>query len=120
VSEIHRIVYIKRFSIGTLDWVFSTLSDKSEIIEIPSMVLKTRALLALRGFTTSELLEYYNRYVMLPTRDSEDVTLKYTIWVLKEEKVVQLKNMRNLLMLSLLKEIMPHLTSSTMRWSQHM
>ena len=52
------------------------------------MVLKTRSLLALRGFTTSELLEYENRYVMLPTRESEDVTLKYTVWILKEEKVV--------------------------------
>jgi DNA-directed RNA polymerase subunit H (RpoH/RPB5) len=72
------------------------LSDKSEIIEIPSMVLKTRALLALRGFTTSELLEYDNRYVMLPTRDSEDVTLKYTIWVLKEEKVVGVAIVRDL------------------------
>jgi len=76
--------------------VFSTLSDKPEKIEIPSMVLKTRALLALRGFTTSELLEYENRYVMLPTRESEDVTLKYTVWILKEEKVVGVAIIREL------------------------
>jgi DNA-directed RNA polymerase subunit H len=76
--------------------VFSILSDKPEIVEIPSMVLKTRALLALRGFTTGELLEYENRYVMFPTRDSEDVILKYTVWILKEEKVVGVAIIRDL------------------------
>jgi DNA-directed RNA polymerase subunit H (RpoH/RPB5) len=75
--------------------VFS-LSDKPEKIEIPSMVLKTRALLALRGFTASELLEYENRYVMLPARDSEEGTLKYTVWILKEEKVVGVAIIREL------------------------
>jgi DNA-directed RNA polymerase subunit H (RpoH/RPB5) len=72
------------------------LSDKPEIIEIPSVVLKTRALLALRGFTTGELLEYENRFKMIPTRDSEDVTLMYTVWVLKEEKVVGVAIVRDL------------------------
>jgi hypothetical protein len=68
--------------------VFSTLSEKPEIIEIPLVVLKTRLLLALRGFTASELLEYDDRFVMYPIRNAEDTTLKYTVWVLKEEKVV--------------------------------
>jgi len=60
------------------------------------MVLKTRSLLALRGFTTNELFEYENRYVMHPTRESEDSTLKYTVWILKEEKVVGVAIIREL------------------------
>ena len=35
-------------------------------IEIPRIVEKTRALLALRGFSTYELLEYEDRFVMHP------------------------------------------------------
>jgi DNA-directed RNA polymerase subunit H (RpoH/RPB5) len=76
--------------------VFSILSEKPESIGIPTVVLKTRSLLALRGFTTGELLEYENRFMMLPTREAEDVTLKYTVWVLKEEKVVGVAIVRDL------------------------
>jgi len=72
------------------------LSDKSEKIEIPTVVLKTRSLLALRGFAASELLEYDDRFVMHPTKDAEDVILKYTVWVLKEEKVVGVALVRDL------------------------
>ncbi|MHA2359352.1 MAG: DNA-directed RNA polymerase subunit H [Candidatus Thorarchaeota archaeon] len=72
------------------------MSDKPDNIEIPVVVLKTRSLLALRGFTASELLEYDDRFVMHPTRDTDDGSLKYTVWVLKDEKVVGVALVRDL------------------------
>lgn len=65
--------------------MFFTLS---ELPEIPAIVMKTRALLALRGFTTSELLEYDDRYVLHPIKAIKDGKRKYVVWILKEEKVV--------------------------------
>lgn len=50
--------------------------------------MKTRALLALRGFTTTELLEYDDRYVLHPSKLVKDVLRKYVVWILKEEKVI--------------------------------
>ena len=76
--------------------MFLILSDKPDKIGIPIVVLKTRSLLALRGFTASELLEYDDRFVMHPTRDAEDGSLKYTVWILKEEKVVGVALVRDL------------------------
>lgn len=73
--------------------MFSTLS---ELPDIPAMVIKTRALLALRGFTADELFEYEDRYVLHPTRDSEKGFLKYVVWILKEEKVVGVAIVREL------------------------
>ncbi|MFX1483462.1 MAG: DNA-directed RNA polymerase subunit H [Promethearchaeota archaeon] len=72
------------------------MSDASSQIEIPSLVLKTRSLLALRGFTTSELLEYEDRFVMHPTKKVGDAIRKYTVWVLKESKVVGVALVRDL------------------------
>ena len=71
-------------------------SNLSEISEIPAIVIKTRSLLALRGFTVNQLLEYEDRYVMFPKRDSEKGLLKYTVWILKEEKVVGVAIVREL------------------------
>ncbi len=82
--------------IDPLEWVFSILSEQSEKFEIPVMVLKTRSLLALRGLSAKELLEYEDRFVMHPTRKVKDTTLKYTVWVLKEEKVVGVALVRDL------------------------
>lgn len=65
--------------------MFPTLSD---LLEIPAIVIKTRALLALRGFTLKELLEYDDRYVLHPKRDTKDGLRKYVVWILKETKVV--------------------------------
>jgi DNA-directed RNA polymerase subunit H len=73
--------------------VFSTLS---ELLEIPAIVIKTRGLLALRGFTIEELLEYDDRYVLHPSRDTEDGLHKYVVWILKEEKVVGVAIVRDL------------------------
>ena len=64
--------------------------------EIPPIVKKTRALLALRGFTTDEYDEYEDRYVMRPTKGSDDGLVKYVIWMLKEEKVVGVALVRDL------------------------
>jgi DNA-directed RNA polymerase I, II, and III subunit RPABC1 len=65
-------------------------------IEIPRIVKKTRALLALRGFGTHELLEYEDRYVMHPQGTKGDVTIKYVIWILKEDRVVGIAITRDL------------------------
>ncbi len=73
--------------------MFSTLS---ELPDIPAMVIKTRGLLALRGFMADELLEYDDRYVLHPTKESEDGLQKYVVWILKEEKVVGVAIVREL------------------------
>jgi DNA-directed RNA polymerase subunit H len=73
--------------------VFSTLS---ELPEIPAIVIKTRKLLSLRGLTVNELLEYEDRYVLYPTRATKTGQLKYIVWILKEEKVVGVAIVREL------------------------
>lgn len=65
-------------------------------IEIPRIVEKTRALLALRGFGTHELLEYEDRFVLHPQGTVGDTTVKYVIWILKEERVVGIAIARDL------------------------
>jgi DNA-directed RNA polymerase subunit H (RpoH/RPB5) len=66
-------------------------------IEIPRIVEKTRALMALRGFGTHELLEYEDRFVMYPEGLIGDTTVKYTIWILKEERVVGIAIVRDVI-----------------------
>ncbi|MHA2005173.1 MAG: hypothetical protein ACW960_13875, partial [Candidatus Thorarchaeota archaeon] len=58
------------------------------MVEFPLLVMKTRGLLTLRGYLVEELLEYEDRYVMHPTREAEDVTVKSTVWIFKEPKVI--------------------------------
>jgi len=65
-------------------------------IDIPRIVEKTRALLALRGFATHELLEYDDRFVMHPQGDLGGTIVKYVIWILKEERVVGIAIVRDL------------------------
>jgi len=65
-------------------------------IEIPRIVKKTRDLLALRGFSTHELLEYEDRFVMHPLGTLADTVVKYVIWILKEERVVGIAIVRDL------------------------
>jgi DNA-directed RNA polymerase subunit H (RpoH/RPB5) len=43
-----------------------------------------------------ELLEYEDRYVMHPTREAEDVTVKSTVWIFKEPKVIGVAVVREL------------------------
>lgn len=66
-------------------------------IVIPRIVAKTRTLLGLRGFTVHELLEFEDRFVMHPEQTVDDVTAKYVIWILKEESVVGIAIVRDLL-----------------------
>ena len=73
--------------------MFFILSDS---VEIPSIVVKTRELLALRGFTANEFLEYEDRYTLHPTKESKSILVKYVVWVLKEEKVVGVAIVRDL------------------------
>ena len=64
---------------------------------IPRIVRKTRALLGLRGFTIHELLEYEDRFVMYPKQSLGDRNTQYVIWILKEERVVGIAIVRDLL-----------------------
>ncbi len=73
--------------------MFSTLSD---LPEIPAVVIKTQSMLALRGYTVKELLEYDDKYVLHPTKESKDGLMKYVVWILKEEKVVGVAIVRDL------------------------
>jgi len=66
------------------------------LVEIPSLILKTRGLLTLRGYTVDELLEYDDKYVMLPTRESDDVAIRSLLWIFKEPKVVGVAVVREL------------------------
>ena len=66
------------------------------MVEFPTLVMKTRGLLTLRGYLVEELLEYDDRYVMHPTRESEDVTVKSVVWIFKVPKVVGVAVVREL------------------------
>ncbi|MHA2119362.1 MAG: DNA-directed RNA polymerase subunit H [Candidatus Thorarchaeota archaeon] len=66
------------------------------MVEFPILVMKTRGLLTLRGYLVEELLEYENRYVMHPTREAEDITVKSTVWIFKEPKVIGVAVVREL------------------------
>jgi len=67
------------------------------LANFPTIVEKTRALLALRGFSTHELLEYDERYTMHPEKKVDDTTVKYVIWILKQERVVGIALVRDLM-----------------------
>jgi DNA-directed RNA polymerase I, II, and III subunit RPABC1 len=58
------------------------------MIELPSSVIKTRGLLNLRAYKTTELLEYEDKYVMYPTKGEGENLSRYVVWVLKEPKVI--------------------------------
>lgn len=64
--------------------------------DFPTIVEKTRALLALRGFRTHELYEYEDRYTMRPEKQVADTLVRYVIWILKEERVVGVALVREL------------------------
>ncbi len=66
------------------------------MIELPSTVIRTRGLLNLRSYSVSEVLEYDDKYVMHPTREVDGEFLKYVIWILKENKVVGVAIIRDL------------------------
>ncbi len=54
----------------------------------PRSVMKTRSLLTLRGYTVDQFLEYEDKYVMYPTIERGESTIKSVVWILKEPKVV--------------------------------
>jgi DNA-directed RNA polymerase subunit H (RpoH/RPB5) len=67
------------------------------MVEIPSIVLKTRELLTLRGYEVEELFEYENRYTMYPTIEKDEVTVKSVVWMFKEPRVVGIAFVRSVL-----------------------
>jgi DNA-directed RNA polymerase subunit H len=66
------------------------------VSEVPPIVKKTRALLALRGFSTEKYDEYEDRYAMRPTRETEKGLVKYVIWMFKEAKVIGVAIVRDI------------------------
>jgi len=64
--------------------------------DLPRPVVKTRSLLNLRAYKTTELLEYEDKFVLYPTKDKEGMTLKYVVWILKEARVVGIALLRDL------------------------
>ncbi|MFW9843863.1 MAG: DNA-directed RNA polymerase subunit H [Candidatus Thorarchaeota archaeon] len=64
--------------------------------DLPRPVVKTRGLLNLRAYKTTELLEYEDRYVMYPTKEKDGTLLKYVVWILKESRVVGIALLRDL------------------------
>ena len=64
--------------------------------ELPRPVVKTRDLLNLRAYKTTELLEYDDKYVMYPTKEKDGMLLKYVVWILKESRVVGIALLRDL------------------------
>ena len=66
------------------------------MVELPDIVIKTRSLLTLRGFKVSELLEYENRYMMLPEREHRGDVIKKVVWIYKIPKVVGVALVRDL------------------------
>ena len=67
------------------------------MVEIPSIVLKTRELLTLRGYRVEELYEYENRYTMYPTIEKNEDVIKSVVWMFKEPKVVGVAFVRSVL-----------------------
>jgi len=66
------------------------------MFEMPIAVIKTRGLLNLRSFKTTELLEYEDRFVMYPTKEEKGVLKKYVVWILKEPRVVGIALVKDL------------------------
>jgi DNA-directed RNA polymerase subunit H (RpoH/RPB5) len=67
------------------------------LIEIPQIVLKTRALLTLRSYSTDELLEYEDRFVLHPVRGEDDERILSVVWIYKEPRVIGVAVIRELL-----------------------
>jgi DNA-directed RNA polymerase subunit H (RpoH/RPB5) len=66
------------------------------MFELPKPVVKTRGLLNLRAYVTTELLEYEDKFVMYPTKEKDGRTLRYVVWILKENRVVGIALLRDL------------------------
>lgn len=66
------------------------------MIELPSIVNRTRALLNLRSFSANEVFEYDDRYVMYPLRDAGEKVHKYVVWILKDPKVIGVAYVKDL------------------------
>jgi len=80
----------------------SSLQGRSKVTgcvsmyDLPRPVVKTRGLLNLRAYKTTELLEYDDKYVMYPIKEKDGTVLKYVVWVLKEVRVVGIALLRDL------------------------
>jgi DNA-directed RNA polymerase I, II, and III subunit RPABC1 len=58
------------------------------MVELASIILKTRDLLNLRSYRVHELLEYEDNYAMYPVKQTKDGDFKSLVWVFKEPRVV--------------------------------
>jgi DNA-directed RNA polymerase subunit H len=89
-----------RFSASNFGTFISGASIEAGLVPhlsgLPSVVMKTRALLMLRGYVSTEVLEYENRYVLLPTRGVKDKQIQSLVWIFKEPRVVGIALTREL------------------------
>jgi DNA-directed RNA polymerase subunit H len=63
---------------------------------LPRPVVKTRGLLNLRAYKTTELLEYDDKFVLYPTKEKDGMILKYVVWIMKEARVIGIALLRDL------------------------
>jgi len=68
-----------------------------EMVELPSIVIKTRSLLRLRGYVANELLEYEDRYVLIPEKRTADSVIRSVVWIFKEPRVVGVALVKDIL-----------------------
>ena len=67
------------------------------MVDIPTIVIRTRDLLTLRSFEVSDLFEFENRYEMYPIREMKDgTTVKSVVRVFKEPKVIGIAAVRDI------------------------
>ena len=64
--------------------------------ELPTIVMKTRALLNLRRYVVDEVLEYENRYALHPEKADEEDVLKSVVWIFKDPKVIGVAIVRDI------------------------
>ncbi len=67
------------------------------MVELPSIVIKTRQLLRLRGYAAKEILEYEERWVLIPEKETEDGVIRSVVWIFKEPRVVGVALVKDIL-----------------------
>ncbi|MFW9944738.1 MAG: hypothetical protein ACFFB7_07040, partial [Candidatus Sifarchaeia archaeon] len=58
------------------------------MVELASIILKTRDLLNLRSYHVYELLEYEDNYAMHPVKQTDNGEVKSLVWIFKEPRVL--------------------------------
>ncbi len=65
--------------------------------DVPSIVIKTRDLLSLRGYMTDAFINYADYYKMLPVRQHGTLTEKLVVWIFKAPKVIGVATIKEIM-----------------------